>query len=151
MTMEDSPKFQEALKEACNHQYEKWLLRKGIIEFQGNVNKRIEKVQEEGREIQRRVEVAKRRMEQVHREAELMMNPHLRQIDENLKRKYGIIGSNLVCPSCGADDHGNRLNKKPWCFKCNLPLMEREKVSSCKSKIRVLPRAKGSTFTFLDT
>lgn len=34
----------------------------------------------------------------------------------------------LVCPSCGDIDRKNRMNGQSWCFKCNVPLVTREKV-----------------------
>ena len=49
-----------------------------------------------------------------------------------------IIVSPLICPSCGDGDKGNRMNGKPWCLKCNSPLLAREKVA----KYLKLPKIK---------
>lgn len=47
--------------------------------------------------------------------------------------------SKLVCPSCGANDRGNTLNGKPWCFKCNSPLVPKDKVKNWVS-VKQLPK-----------
>jgi len=60
---------------------------------------------------------------------EIMNNPHAREITEELRRLHSA-GGGLVCPSCGDTDHGNRMNNKPWCMKCNLPLMSLEKAAN---------------------
>ena len=33
----------------------------------------------------------------------------------------------LICPCCGDYDHGNRINGKPFCVRCNLQLMSQKK------------------------
>lgn len=58
---------------------------------------------------------------------ELLSNPHAREVTEALRRRSG---GGLVCPSCGDNDHGNRNGKRPWCMKCNLPLMSRERAAA---------------------
>jgi len=59
----------------------------------------------------------------------IMGDPHLHEITESLRKRYRVDGG-LVCPSCGDTDHGNRMGKKPWCIKCNLPLMSAEKAAA---------------------
>jgi len=44
----------------------------------------------------------------------------------------------LICPECGSEDQGNRVNKKPWCIRCNVPLVHESKLK----KARRLPRVK---------
>lgn len=68
------------------------------------------------------------RARQVREEIRIMSDPLLREITENL-RKAHQSKTGLICPQCGDTDHGNRMNKKPWCMKCNLPLMSAEKAA----------------------
>ena len=75
-------------------------------------------------EVEERIREAKRMREDVR----IRSDPHLREITEKLRRAHAA-GSGLVCPSCGDGDHGNRMGKKPWCMKCNLPLMKLEKAA----------------------
>ena len=51
----------------------------------------------------------------------------------------------LVCPDCGESDHGNRVNKKPWCMKCNMPLVYKSKRKR-GPQVRVIRREKNPTF-----
>ena len=74
------------------------------------------------------VEQAMAHARQVREEMRIMSDPHLREITEAMRAKHRTEGG-LVCPSCGDIDHGNRMNKKPWCMKCNLPLMSAEKAA----------------------
>jgi len=47
----------------------------------------------------------------------------------------------LVCPSCGEGNKGNIVNKKPWCIKCNVPLVSKEKIKKwMRGKTRVLTK-----------
>ena len=45
----------------------------------------------------------------------------------------------LVCPFCNEADKENRFNGKPWCFKCNVPLVRKDLVKKF-SKIRVISK-----------
>jgi len=75
-------------------------------------------------EVEERIRQARFQREEMR----IRGDPHLREITESLRRAHAA-GSGLVCPSCGDGDHGNRMGKRPWCFKCNLPLMSREKAA----------------------
>jgi hypothetical protein len=49
--------------------------------------------------------------------------------------------SDLVCPSCGGVDEGNKVNGKPWCLKCNTMLVQRGKLKKwMKKAIKVLSK-----------
>ncbi|GAH68856.1 unnamed protein product, partial [marine sediment metagenome] len=50
----------------------------------------------------------------------------------------------LVCPVCGEGDEGNRMNGKPWCMKCNAPLMTVEKAADWVKPEK--PKRKSYTF-----
>ena len=64
--------------------------------------------------------------ERQRREAEFRTNPQVKRIEEDLRERAVKVG--LVCPECGDSDHGNRMNGRPWCLRCNVPLMEPSKV-----------------------
>ena len=75
-------------------------------------------------EIEERIMEAK----WMRQDMRIRSDPHLREITENLRKAHSSR-SGLVCPRCGESDHGNRMGKKPWCMRCNLPLMSAEKAS----------------------
>lgn len=50
----------------------------------------------------------------------------------------------LVCPSCGSVDLGNRMNKKPWCVKCNCPMVPMDKLKKWKNQVKAID--KGQAF-----
>jgi hypothetical protein len=56
-------------------------------------------------------------------------DPALRDIERKLREKAAAL-SDLVCPACGDGDRGNRMNGKPYCFKCQVYLVEKSKVKS---------------------
>lgn len=138
-SMEESPKFQRALKEAADEQWRSWLygggfkkaphreveedLRK-IQEVKQASQKRVEEVRRRAREVQRRAEDARKRAEELRR----MHNPMLKRITETLEAE-DVLKLGLVCPVCGEGDKGNRMNKRPWCFKCNVPLIRPNRVA----------------------
>ena len=67
-----------------------------------------------------------------------MKNPYLRKINSELiNNKTPKIGG-LVCPQCGEVDHGNKNNKKSWCFKCNIQLIPEAMAKKFRSKIRMV-------------
>jgi ribosomal protein L37AE/L43A len=37
------------------------------------------------------------------------------------------IQNKLVCPICGESDKGNKKNNVPFCLKCNVPLIQKDK------------------------
>jgi len=80
------------------------------------------------RKLDPEIEEAIQRAKQQREEMRIMGDPHLREIMENLRRAHAT-SSQLICLSCGDTDHGNRMNGKPWCMKCNLPLMSAEKAA----------------------
>jgi len=48
----------------------------------------------------------------------------------------------LVCPECGDNNHGNKMNGKSWCLECNEPLIPKNKIDAWEKmpKIRVIPK-----------
>lgn len=145
--IEDSPEFKKALNEACERQYRGWLYGGGIVSSKDKIGETMEEIQRQRREIEEKVEGAKRHADRLRREAALMSNPHAREITENLRRIHGQNGG-LVCPQCGDTDHGNRMNGKPWCMRCNLPLMSKEKAEGWIKPSKPKPRS--LTFTDVD-
>ncbi|GAJ13801.1 unnamed protein product, partial [marine sediment metagenome] len=94
-------------------------------------------------DIDRRVEEAKRKADRLRRSKhkanrvrrDYVFDPRLREIS----RKYqGLLeksesASRLVCPKCEEGDRGNRMNKSPWCMKCNTALIPKDELEKCKN------------------
>lgn len=59
----------------------------------------------------------------------------------NILRKTLGTDSMLVCPSCGGEDAGNTLNKKPWCLKCNTPLVPKGTLKKWLPMVKVVPKS----------
>lgn len=90
------------------------------------MNRGKSKLQRDLEDVDRRVEEAKRKADKLRRE--YMIDPHLCKIQENFNRKLGIIKGedSLVCPTCGEGDKGNKMNRQPWCMKCNTALIPKK-------------------------
>lgn len=69
----------------------------------------------------------RRRAEEIKRSRD----PLLMKANEHFLKKIVRVG--LVCPECGDPDHGNRMNKKPWCMKCNVALAPEGSKSTMKT------------------
>ena len=140
MSVEDSPEFKKALNEACEGQYRGWLYGGGVVSSKDKIGGTMEEIQRQRQRIEDEVAEARRHADRVREEARIMSDPHLREITEHLRRIHGQKGG-LVCPSCGeTNSHGNRMNNRPYCFRCNLPMISREKaekwIKPQKPKIR---------------
>jgi len=83
--------------------------------------KRREKLDKGKAKWQRDFDGALAKAETLRRE----YDPCLREIQEKFNRKLGVIEVN----GFGEGDKGNKMNGKPWCFKCKTPLMPKEKVA----------------------
>ena len=145
--VEDSPEFKKALNEACEGQYRGWLYGGGVIaNSKDKIGGTMEEIQRQRKAIEEKVEEARRHADRIRREAELMSNEGAREITENL-RKLHSTESGVVCPQCGeTNSHGNRMNGKPFCFRCNLIMISKE-----KAKNWVKPqKPKKSSLTFND-
>lgn len=66
------------------------------------------------------------------------LDPALKEISKKIRSTNVKSVSKLACPVCGEADRGNKMNGKPWCMKCNSPLVPRDKVEKWKR----LPRIK---------
>jgi len=80
--------------------------------------KKFEKLEKSRGRLQNRLEAL---------QLKVMSDPVLHSINQKFLELHPPIVS-MFCPKCGASDRGNRMNGKPWCFKCDHPL------SSKKSK-----------------
>lgn len=72
-----------------------------------------------------------------------LLDPALREIQHKFMESVEVEkgSKSLVCPVCGSGDMGNRMNGKPWCFKCNSPLSKDKMARQLKSlRTRVLPK-----------
>ena len=75
--------------------------------------------------------------DRIRAETERQRNPHFQEITRNLRKRHDTSG--LVCPVCGEGDHGNRMDKRPYCFMNAkhgelgpVPLMSPEKAKEWK-------------------
>lgn len=106
--------------------------------------RRREKMQRGHSAFQRKIEGIDQKVETIrarfpHAHA-YQLDPHLRKITENmLRREQVILGRDfLICPKCGDTDHNNKMNGKPWCFKCNIELTPRNETAN--KNIRILTK-----------
>lgn len=63
-------------------------------------------------------------------------DPMLMEITKKLERNV-VSTSEFVCPVCGGGDKGNKINGKLWCFKCNSPLVPKNKLAKWKKAAEV--------------
>jgi hypothetical protein len=124
VSIEDSPEFKKALQEECERQYRSILYGKNAPKV--SVGSTAAEVERQRREIEKSSE-ARLHANLMRREAEIMGNPHAREITENLRALHSVEGG-LVCPQCGeTDSHGNKMNGHPFCFRCQLQMISKEK------------------------
>ena len=103
------------------------------------INKGKQKWQRDIENIDNRVADAKRDADNLRRK--YMMDPDLREIEQKMMLRIKPLNvSNMVCPNCGEGDHGNKMNKTPWCMKCNIALIDRNssKTGRRQPKIRFI-------------
>jgi hypothetical protein len=93
--------------------------------------------------IDGKVADAKARAEEVRRQ----YDPVLMRINELLERKTGSPVGGLRCPICGGPDMNNRMDDKPWCMKCNVPLVSPFLVKK-RLLVKALPKTKRLDVTF---
>jgi len=125
----ESPEFVKALHEACEHQYREYLYGGGVVSSKDKIGDTMAEIQRQRAKIEAEVAGARAHADRVREEMRVMSDPHMREITESLRARHRTEGG-LVCPSCGeTDSHGNKMNGKPYCFKCNLPLMSAEKAA----------------------
>lgn len=58
-------------------------------------------------------------------------DPMLKRATEHFLKDI-VRTEGLLCPKCGDPDFGNRMNKKPWCMKCNVALSPKGEKSVIK-------------------
>jgi RNA polymerase-binding transcription factor DksA len=128
--LEANPDFLKSLEQEIPKQVSRFLSRK-LKE-----NKGKSEWQREIEEAEAKAEEARRMAENLQLELLLNLPSHLRGFSNPVQNKF------LICPECGQGDSGNRLNGKPWCFKCYSPLVPMDKLERWKRlpKIRVLPK-----------
>ena len=72
----------------------------------------------------------------------IMLDKRLRRIFEE---RYSVK-TRLVCPQCGDLDHNNTMNGQPWCFRCNVLLVDSDKVRRF-ARIRIVQPNKRKLLT----
>ena len=144
MSVEDSPEFQKALNEACEKKYRGWLFGGDYkkAESRDKVGETLKEIEADRKRLMEKHEEYMRQAELAKQQARFMINPHMREITETLRKKHDSVG--LVCPVCGGGDEGNRMNGKPWCMKCNAPLMTVKKMAGWVKPEKPKPQS----FTF---
>ena len=107
-----------------NVELEKELLAQAPIEwsrFQSNKKKKSRGKSK----FQQTMDDAERRVDELRRKYR-MGSPVLRDIEKKYNERFPTINtSKLVCPQCNGNDKGNVMNGKPYCFKCNIPLVRK--------------------------
>lgn len=90
-------------------------------------------------DVDRKVDDAKKRAEELRRK----YDPKLMEINRKLLMKAVSGKGALVCPVCGDSDHGNKMNGKPWCFKCKTTLVPKDKLEDWLKlpKVKVLSKS----------
>lgn len=86
------------------------------------------KWQRELESVTRRVDEAKRHAEELQRR----YDPELMKINQRFMETTVKGDNELVCPVCMEGDNNNKMNGKPWCIKCNSPLIPKSKVEKWK-------------------
>lgn len=98
------------------------------------VQTRRERVQRGKAEWQQKVDDTEREVEELKRK----YDPILMELERNYEASLEKVKvKDLVCPVCGEGDRGNVMNDRPWCFKCNTPLLPKGKVQDF---IKVIPK-----------
>jgi len=92
---------------------------------------------------QRQIEDAKEESEKIRR----TFDPELSRIEASFMRKIGAPAG-LRCSKCGEPNRGNKMNGKPWCFRCNAPMNSADKAEKQFPVVRVLPKSKRLDVTF---
>jgi endogenous inhibitor of DNA gyrase (YacG/DUF329 family) len=144
----ESPEFQKALNEACEGQYRGWLYGGGVVSSKDKIGGTMEEIQRQRQRIEDEVAEARHHADRVRREVELMSNEGAREITEALHRLHSVEGG-LVCPSCGeTNSHGNTMNGRPLCWKCQLVMISKEKAEKWVKPQK--PKTRSLTFTDVD-
>jgi hypothetical protein len=103
---------------------------------------RKERLEKTKNHWQRRMEEAEEEARQVKHD--FVADRILREVDRKYARVHVFEGkSKLICPVCGGSDQGNRMNGKPWCFKCKSPLVPKHKLEAWKKlpKVKMAPKS----------
>jgi len=69
----------------------------------------------------------------------LFLDPTLKDIQQKFDSAVPtrqVSTEEIMCPVCGSDDKGNKVNGKPWCLKCNVMLLPKHKIKRWKPIIR---------------
>jgi altronate dehydratase len=101
------------------------------------VDKEAARMRNEVNTIKKRMETLKRsrsfpqqemdRLSKELRTLEFRLDPALQEINRHFREQTKTT-TLLICPICGESDKGNKMNGKPWCFKCNTVLVPKDKL-----------------------
>ena len=115
--------------ESAKNNVETWMTKLiGISPtFRKELEERLTRSQKEDNSFDH--EELKNKMMQESGMEQWMMDPNLRKMYELARSriKPQVVGGGLTCPECGDSDRGNKMNKTPYCFKCNVALTQKGK------------------------
>jgi len=132
--LEANPELLESLMKAIPNQLQRVNSRKK------KMNKGKSKLQRDLEDVDCRVEEAKRKADRLRRE--YIIDPHLREINQKFLSRVET-SSKLICPKCKEGDSRNKMNKQPWCMKCNTALIPKNMLEKWKKlpEVKFAPNA----------
>jgi cell division protein FtsB len=150
--------LEKELLSAAKTEFRKLAVRREkMAKSKGRFQRTLDAVDRETAEMRNKANALKKRMETLKRSRsfpqqemnqlskelsllEFRLDPALQEINRRFREQTKTTTS-LTCPNCGESDKGNKMNGKPWCFKCNTVLVPKDKVAKWKGQIKVLPKS----------
>lgn len=115
-------------------------LETGMVKQAGKVQNRKLKEQRGKSKLQRDLDCKVEKIKDNTAKLRRKYDPHLMRIQSSfistLDVDRGTKG--VVCPVCGRSDEEcghNKMNGKPWCFKCNSPLIPKSKLKKWRKTV----------------
>lgn len=107
----------------ANPEFSKKLEEEAVKSVRGFMNRKVKAEKGESKDFDTLYE---KYMKQVEEEFPMFMrDAFLRDLNEKLSIP-DMVASKYVCPVCGDSDKGNTMNGKPYCTKCECPLVEKK-------------------------
>lgn len=135
----DKTQLEEELKKAAAQEWRK------VQAFQAKQERSKSSLQKEIGDVRDKVESLKRSF--------YFHDPALRELNDSitnrLREEAVSTSKKMVCLECGDIDHGNRMNGQPWCMKCQLPLIPKEKADKWVKQPRFTVPKKTKNPTFI--
>ena len=131
-----------------NPELEKSIL-KAVPQVWGKIQKSVRRLENSHVRNQQTVDRALKRVDELKHTYQ-RSDPALLEIEKKYVEALPTVESRLTCPVCRDSDHNNKNNGKPWCFKCNVALVDRSKLKkkAATPTMRAYPKQKGHNVTF---